>query len=415
MYRPFALFVGLRYTRSRRRTFFFSFVTLASILVISIGVIALITVMSVMNGFEKEVRERVLDAIAHITVTDFGNKIQNWPLVLKEAKKHPRVVAAAPFINAEAMLIYAGNVEGTLIRGVIPKDEKGVSKISKKIVDGSYESLVPGKFNVLIGYDLARAMGLSTGDKVTLVTPSANVTPAGVAPRMKRFTVSGIFQIGMYEYDSKLAVIHMDDAARLLKMKGQASGVQIQLDDQFQAGHVRNELQTTSLGGYLVRDWSQFHSNWFMAVANEKRMIFLLLFLIIIVAASNIITTLVMMVKDKQSDIAILRTLGASPGMITRIFIVQGTFIGTIGTTLGVILGVLLALNVDTVVSSIEKLFGVHFLDPSIYYISQLPTDLRWSDVITISSYSFLIGIATTIIPAYMASKVQPAQALRYE
>ncbi|MDH5181344.1 MAG: lipoprotein-releasing ABC transporter permease subunit [Gammaproteobacteria bacterium] len=416
MYKPFALFVGLRYTRSRRRSLRPSLVTFASIIIISVGVIALITVMSVMNGFEKEVRERILDAIAHITVTDFDGRIEKWEEVMKLAKEHPKVVAAAPFINAETMVIHRGNVEGTLIRGIMPKDEKSVSKISQRIIEGSYDSLVPGKFNIILGVDLARILSADVGDKITLVTPSANITPAGVTPRMKRFTVSGIFKVGHYDYDSKLAVIHLEDAARLLKMKGKASGVQIQIQDQFQAGQVRNELQSTSgLNRYLVKDWSQLHANWFRAVANEKRMIFFLLFLIMFVAAISIIMTLILMVKDKQSDIAILRTLGAAPADITNIFLVLGTFIGTVGTLVGVTLGVILAINVDSAIAGIEKLLGIHFLDPSVYYISELPSDLRWSDVVDISAFSFLLGVVTTIIPAYLASKVQPAQALRYE
>ena len=415
MYKPFELFVGLRYTRAKRRNHFISFISLSSMMGITLGVMALITVMSVMNGFEKEVRERILDMIAHITVMDFDGRIKDWPDVIQQLKKHPKVVSAAPFIQAEGMLIFAGNVNGSMIRGIMPKQESAVSKIKDKIIEGNYESLKPGKFNVILGRDLARIIGADVGDKITVVTPSANVTPAGVTPRMKRFTVTGIFQIGMFEYDSALAVIHMEDAARLLRMKGVASGVRVQIDDLFDAPFIRKELQADALARYWVRDWSHFHSNWFRAVKIEKRMIFLLLLLIIAVAAFNIVSTLVMVVTDKESDIAILRTLGASPGMITRIFIVQGTLIGTVGTVFGVILGVLLALNIDVVVPFIEGLFGFQILDPSVYYISELPSDLQWSDVWTISIVSFLLSVGSTIYPARRASRTQPAQALRYE
>ncbi len=415
MYKPFALFVGLRYTRAKRRNHFISFISLSSMLGIALGVTALITVLSVMNGFEKEVRERMLDTIAHLTISDFEGRIQDWQKVLQVVEKHPGVVAAAPYIQAEGMLIFAGNVNGTLIRGILPKDESRVSKIAKHMVEGKWESVQPGKFNILLGADLARKIGAGVGDKVTLVTPSVNITPAGVAPRMKRFTVTGIFQIGHNIYDSSLGIVHMDDAARLLRMNGQASGVRVQIKDLFEAPLIRKQLATRDLAAYWVRDWSSYHSNWFRAVKIEKRMIFLLLLLIIAVAAFNIVSTLVMVVTDKESDIAILRTLGASPGTILRIFIVQGTLIGAVGTLLGTLGGVSLALNIDVVVPFVESLFGFHILDPSVYYISEIPSDLHWSDVWTICIISFLLGISSTIYPARRASQTQPAQALRYE
>jgi len=415
MYKPFALFVGLRYTRAKRRNHFISFISLSSMLGIALGVTALITVLSVMNGFEKEVRERMLDTISHLTISDFEGRIRNWKQVMATAEKHPKVVAAAPYIQAEGMLIFAGNVNGTLIRGVLPKIEARVSKIADRMVEGKWDSVRPGKFNILLGYDLARLIGAGVGDKVTLVTPSVNVTPAGVAPRMKRFTVTGIFQVGHNIYDSSLGIIHMDDAARLLRMKGRATGVRVQVEDLFEAPWIRKQLQSDELAAYWVRDWSSYHSNWFRAVKIEKRMIFLLLLLIIAVAAFNIVSTLVMVVTDKESDIAILRTLGASPRTIMQIFMVQGTVIGTVGTLLGTLGGVGLALNLDVVVPFIERLFGFHILDPSVYYISQIPSDLHWSDVWTICSISFLLGVGSTIYPARRASQTQPAQALRYE
>ena len=415
MYKPFALFVGLRYTRAKRRNHFISFISLSSMLGIALGVTALITVLSVMNGFEKEVRERMLDTIAHLTISDFEGRIKEWKQVMQVVQKHPKVVATAPYIKAEGMLIYVGNVRGTLIRGVIPEEEKHVSKIANRMVEGRWDSVKSGSFNILLGYDLARLIGASVGDKVTLVTPSVNVTPAGVAPRMKRFTVSGIFQVGHNIYDTSLGIIHMEDAARLLRMQGRATGVRVQVKDLFDAPLVRKQLQAGELAPYWVRDWSSYHSNWFRAVKIEKRMIFLLLLLIIAVAAFNIVSTLVMVVTDKESDIAILRTLGASPRTIMHIFIVQGTVIGTVGTLLGTLGGVGLALNLDTVVPFVEQLFGFHILDPSVYYISEIPSDLHWSDVWSICTISFLLGISSTIYPARRASQTQPARALRYE
>ena len=415
MFKPIELFVGLRYTRAKRRNHFISFISLSSMMGIALGVTALITVLSVMNGFEKEVRERILDMVSHLTVTDFDGRLKNWPEVLDTTKSHKNVIAAAPYIEAQGMLINGSSVNGTLIRGVLPKHEPLVSNVSDKMKQGRFEDLKAGKFGVVLGQDLARNLGVHVGDKVTMVTPSANVTPAGVAPRLKRFTVVGVFYLGMYEYDSTMAIIHMKDAQRLFRMKGKVTGVRAKLNDLFAAPFTRNELQDNSLSDYWVRDWSSYHANWFRAVKIEKRMIFLLLLLIVAVAAFNIVSTLVMVVTDKQSDIAILRTLGASPRSIMGIFMVQGAIIGLIGTMLGTVGGVSLALNLDIVVPFIEGLFGIRILDPAVYYISVLPSDLHWDDVWTICSISLVLGLVATIYPAWRASKTQPAEALRYE
>lgn len=382
---------------------------------IALGVTALITVLSVMNGFEKEVRERILDMVSHLTVTDFDHGLRNWPKVLETTKAHKNVIAAAPYIEAQGMLINGSSVNGTLIRGVLPDREPDVSNVSSKMKKGRFTDLKPGKFGVILGQDLARILGVHVGDKVTMVTPSANVTPAGVAPRLKRFTVVGIFYIGMYEYDSTMALIHMNDAQRLFRMKGRVTGVRAKLSDLFAAPLTREELQDKSLSEYWVRDWSSYHANWFRAVKIEKRMIFLLLLLIVAVAAFNIVSTLVMVVTDKQSDIAILRTLGSSPRSIMGIFMVQGAIIGIIGTLIGTVGGVSLSLNLDTVVPFIEGLFGIRILDPAVYYISVLPSDLHWNDVWTICSISLILGLVATLYPAWRASKTQPAEALRYE
>lgn len=415
MFKPLELFVGLRYTRAKRRNHFISFISLSSMMGIALGVTALITVLSVMNGFEKEVRERILDMVSHLTVTDFDGRLKNWPEVLDTTKKHKNVIAAAPYIEAQGMMINGASVNGSLIRGILPEREPDVSNVSSKMKSGNFTDLKPGKFGVVLGQDLARILGVHVGDKVTMVTPSANVTPAGVAPRLKRFTVVGIFYIGMYEYDSTMALIHINDAQRLFRMKGQVTGVRAKLSDLFAAPFTREELQDKSLSEYWVRDWSSYHANWFRAVKIEKRMIFLLLLLIVAVAAFNIVSTLVMVVTDKQSDIAILRTLGASPRSIMSIFMVQGAIIGFIGTLLGTVGGVSLSLNLDTVVPFIEGLLGIRILDPAVYYISVLPSDLHWDDVWMICSISLILGLVATLYPAWRASKTQPAEALRYE
>ncbi len=415
MFRPFELYVGLRYTRAKRRNHFISFISMSSMLGIALGVMALITVLSVMNGFEKEVRERILDMVSHLTVTDYRRGIADWPSVARATESHPKVIASAPYVEGEGMLIRGKGVNGARIRGVLPEQEPGVSAVAGKMEVGQLSDLRPGSFSVILGRDLARILGVDVGDKVTMVTPSLNVTPAGMAPRLKRFEVVGLFHIGMYEYDSALAVIHMEDAQRLFKLGSRVTGVRAKLSDLFLAPQIRHELQDGVLSDFYVRDWSSYHANWFRAVKIEKRMIFLLLLLIIAVAAFNIVSTLVMVVTDKESDIAILRTLGASPGRIMRIFMVQGTVIGVVGTLLGTVLGVSLALNLDIVVPWLEGLFGIQFLDPGVYYISELPSDLHWDDVWMITSVSFLLGIVATVYPAWRASRTQPAEALRYE
>ncbi|HID49160.1 MAG TPA: lipoprotein-releasing ABC transporter permease subunit [Chromatiales bacterium] len=388
---------------------------MSSMLGIALGVTALITVLSVMNGFEKEVRGRILDMVSHLTVTTFEGRLEGWSDVVMQMKENPQVVGAAPYVEAQGMLIHGRNVTGTLIRGVVPKLEPQVSSVGNKMVEGKLEVLAPGKFRVILGRDLARKLGVGVGDKVTMVTPSANVTPAGISPRLKRFTVAGIFHIGMYEYDSALAIINLEDARRLFRLNDAVTGVRAKLKDLFRSPQVRHELQTGGLDNYWVRDWSSYHANWFRAVKIEKRMIFLLLLLIIAVAAFNIVSTLVMLVTDKQSDIAILRTLGASPRSVLAIFMVQGTLIGVIGTLLGIAGGVSLSLNLDTVVPWLERTFGFHVLDPGVYYISELPSDLHWDNVWLISVVALVLSVVATLYPAWRASRTQPAEALRYE
>ncbi len=415
MFRPLILSIGLRYTRAKRRNHFISFISLISMLGIALGVTALITVLSVMNGFEQELRTRILGMTSHATISGYGVPLRNWRQVAEMAQRDARVLGAAPYIQKEGMLIEGQRVNGSLIRGVLPAEEPAVSEVGSKMVTGSLEDLRPGEFNIVLGIDLARILGVMVGDKVTLVTPAANVTPAGVLPRLKRFTVSGIFEVGMYEYDSALALVHIEDAGILFRMPGEVTGVRLKLDDMFNAPWVVRELAQTLPGTYQISDWTQQHANFFRAIRTEKTVMFVILFLIVAVAAFNIVSTLVMVVTDKQSDIAILRTLGISPRSVMSIFVIQGATIGFIGTLLGIGGGILLSLNLESIVQGIERLFDVNFLDPNIYYISSLPSDLHWDDVCLISVSAFLITLLATLYPAWRASRTQPAEALRYE
>ncbi|MCW8917591.1 MAG: lipoprotein-releasing ABC transporter permease subunit [Gammaproteobacteria bacterium] len=415
MYRPLQLFVGLRYTRAKRRNHFISFISLTSMLGIALGVTALITVLSVMNGFETELRQRILGMTSHATISGYSRPLDNWRELSVIAERHARVVGSAPYIQKEGMLIAGQQVNGSLIRGVLPAEEPKVSEVAQSITVGQLEGLVAGEFNIILGADLARLLGVMVGDKVTLVTPTANVTPAGVMPRLKRFSVSGIFEVGMYEYDSALALVHLDDARTLFRMGEGVTGVRLKLDDLFKAPLVSRELAGSIPGIYLVRDWTQHHANFFRAIKTEKTVMFVILLLIVAVAAFNIVSTLVMVVTDKTTDIAILRTLGATPRAIMGIFMVQGTVIGFIGTAMGLLGGVTLALNVETIVPAIESLLGAKFMPADVYYISDLPSELHWNDVATITVISFGISVLATLYPAWRASRMQPAESLRYE
>ncbi len=415
MYRPLELFVGLRYTRAKRRNHFISFISLTSIMGIALGVAALITVLSVMNGFEKELRERILGMAAHATISGPSGELADWPPVAEAARGHPRVTGVAPYIRAEAMLTHGQAVRGAVIRGVSPDKEAEVSEVAVSMTSGQLSGLVEGEYGIILGKDLARALGVIPGDKVTLVAPQARVTPAGILPRMRRFSVVGIFEVGMYEYDAALALIHIGDAARLFRLQDKVNGVRLKLDDMFQAPRISRELARQLPGSYWVSDWTQHHVNFFRAVKTEKTVMFVILTLIVAVAAFNIVSTLIMVVTDKESDIAILRTLGATPRAVMGIFIIQGSVIGVVGTLLGAILGVLLALNVETVVATIEQFLGMKFLSPEVYYISDLPSDMHWVDVWRISLVALVLSLVATIYPAWRASRTQPAEALRYE
>lgn len=416
MFKPLELAIGLRYLRAKRRNQFISFISLISMLGIVLGVTALITVLSVMNGFEKELRERILGMTAHITVSGIDGSLQDWQALAESVQGlSANVVGTAPYIGKEVMLSTGNQVQGSLIRGILPEHDPQVSDVWQNMLYGELGDLRPGEFGIILGASLARSLGVSPGDKVTVVTPQATNTPAGILPRLKRFTVRGIFEVGMHEFDSALALIHLEDAARLFRTAGNVSGLRLKLDDLFQVLPVRNQLVQDLPAGLWISDWTQRHANLFRAVKIEKTMMFIILLLIVAVAAFNIVSTLVMVVTDKQADIAILRTLGSSPRSIMGIFIVQGTVIGLIGVTLGVICGVILALNMDTVVAWLEGVLGLQFMPADVYYIDKFPSELLWPDVAKIALISFSLSVLGTLYPAWRASRTQPAEALRYE
>ncbi len=414
----FETFIGLRYTASRKAgggNRFISFISLISMLGLALGVAALIVVLSVMNGFQKELRTRILGVASHAQISGAEGELADWQAAAAAVERHPRVVAAAPYVQQQAMLSFDGQVKGALVRGVLPDAEDRVADFARHMKTGALERLRPGEFGIVIGAELAYALRVFSGDKITLIAPQGMVTPAAVLPRMKQFTVVGIFEVGMYEYDSGLALIHLEDAQKLYQMGTDVSGVRLKLDDLFAAPGVVRELAGRLGGDLRVSDWTRSHANFFRAVQIEKNMMFLILLLIVAVAAFNIVSTLVMTVTDKRADIAILRTLGASPGSIMRIFIIQGTLIGVIGLALGVAGGVALALNVETVVPFLERVFGIQFLAKDVYYISDLPSDLHWSDVGIIAATSFVLTVLATIYPSWRAARTNPAEALRYE
>ncbi len=414
MFQPLSLFVGLRYMRAKRRNHFISFISLTSMIGIALGVATLITVLSVMNGFEKELQERILGFVSHATIEDWNSEFENWEEVVASSRQNPEIVGAAPYIEQETLLKGRG-INGALVRGIVPELETSVSELAEHMVSGELTDLQADAFRVLLGEGLALRLGVSIGDSVTIFAPQVRTTPAGIIPQVKRFTVGGIFAAGVNEYDTALAVVHISDAQRLFRMNETVTGVRLKLKDLFQARAIAGQLANQLAGVYNVRDWTQRHSNLFRAVRMEKLVMFVILSMIIAVAAFNIISTLIMVVTDKQADIAILRTMGASPKTIMRIFIVQGTLIGVVGTLLGVAGGIALALNVETIVGALEQLLNTDFLSADVYYISDLPSDLQWQDVVKFSALSMVLSLLATLYPAAKAAKVQPAEALRYE
>ena len=415
MIRPVALFIGLRYTRARRRNHFVSFISGVSILGITVGVWALITVLSVMNGFERELRERILSVASHATVNARSGWLNDWPALTESIVEHPEVLATAPFIYGQGLLTRANTVSGVLIRGVLPEREASVSTILEHLIAGARNPLSKGDWKIVLGTQLARSLGVGVGDRVTLIAPKGRITPAGLLPRMRRFEVSAIFEMNMYEYDSGIALIHLDDAAQLLETEGGVSGVRMRLQEIYRAPLVRAQLQERLGRAFHISDWTREHENFFTALKIERRVMFVILMLIIAVAAFNIVSTLVMVVTDKRADVAILRTLGLAPLHVMVVFIVQGVVIGFGGTLAGGALGVLTAINIETLVPWVENLFGIEFFPASVYVISDFPAQLRWPDVYLISGVSFLVCLLATLYPAWRASRTQPAEALRYE
>ncbi|MDR2508377.1 MAG: lipoprotein-releasing ABC transporter permease subunit [Candidatus Accumulibacter sp.] len=412
---PFELVIGLRYIRAKRRNHFISFISLISMLGIALGVAALIIVLSVMNGFQSELRERILSVVSHVQITGLDGGMADWESVARQASSAPGVVASAPYVQEQGMLSSGASVRGTVIRGILPDSEDKVADFRPHMRRGQLESLVPGEFSIILGRELARALEVSVGDKITLIAPRGAVTPAGIMPRLKTFTVSGIFEAGMIEFDSGLALIRLEDAQKLYRLEDRVSGVRLKLDDLFNAPFVTRYLVNNLNSPAYISDWTRSHANFFHAVQIEKNMMLIILSLIVAVAAFNLVSTLVMAVTDKRPDIAILRTLGASSGSVMTIFIVQGALTGFIGLVLGILLGVSGALNIEAIVPVIERMLGVQLWSPEVYYISSLPSELQWRDVFIITCVSFALSLMATLYPSWSASRVNPAEALRYE
>jgi lipoprotein-releasing system permease protein len=415
---PYELQIGWRYTRAGRtgrRNGFISFISAVSMLGIALGVAALIIVLSVMNGFQKEVRDRMLSVIAHIEVLEpSGAALPDWGATAAKARQNPQVIGAAPFIATQALIARGDDMRGAVVRGISPVDEATVTDLAARLRGTVFAKLTPGAWGIVLGAELARQLGVREGDRVTLIAPGGQVTPAGVLPRLKQLTVVGTFEAGHYEYDSGLALMHLEDAGKLFRVAG-PTGVQLRLKDVHEARSVGAELAQSLGPQVLVRDWTRTNRNWFDAVQIEKRLMFIILTLIVAVAAFNLVSTLVMTVTDKQADIAILRTLGASPRSIMGIFMVQGAAAGVIGTLAGVLLGLLIAFNVGTIVPAIERMLNVSFLPGSIYVISRMPSEPQSADIVPIALISLLLAFVATLYPSWRASRVQPAEALRYE
>lgn len=415
MFKPLILFIGMRYTRAKRRTQFISFITLTSVLGIALGVTALIVVLSVMNGFEMELRERILGMTAHATISGKNERLRQWQQLEKQIIGRPHIEGLAPFVRGQAMISAGSRVSGAVLRGVFPDYEPKVSRVSEQMKVGRLADLTAGGFGIVLGQELASHLGVAKGDRVTVISPQINSTPAGILPRLKRFTVVGVFQVGMYEYDRNMALIHLTDAAKLFRLGDAVSGLRLKLDDLFKAPQITRSLASELYYDYRVSDWTKAHSNFFRAIKTEKTVMFIILLLIVAVAAFNIVSTLVMVVTDKRGDIAILKTQGFSNFSVMGVFIVLGGIIGVVGIALGVLGGVLLALNIETMVPAIERFFDIQFMAADVYYISDVPSKLDWQDVHLIATIAFFLSLLATLYPAWQASRIKPAEVLRYE
>lgn len=414
MFRPLSILIGVRYTRAQRRNGFISFITLVSALGTALGVTVLITVFSVMNGFETKLRQHILGMTAHASVTGRSGRLEDWRELEAPLRQDRRVVGWAPYVEAQVMLNSDRQVSGAMLRGVLPEYEPGVSEIAGQ-KDNPLQALRPGRFGVILGDALARHLGVNQGDKVAVVTSEIVATPAGVMPRLKRFEVVGTFHVGMNEYDRNVALIHLEDATRLFHMEGNVSGIRLRLEDAFLARQVAQDIAYKLQGAYVFRDWTRSHANVFKALQSQKRMMFVILFLIVAVAAFNTVSSLVMTVADKRGDIAILRTQGMTRRGIMAIFVVLGTLIGLIGSLLGGLGGVLLSWNVENIVPAVERLLGITFLSADVYEISELPSRLVWREVFQITGMAFALSVLSTIYPAWQASLIAPAEELKYE
>ncbi len=415
MNRSFEFWIGKRYVRSRSSNTFVSLISAISMLGIAIAVFVLIVVLSVVNGFEKELRERLLAMTAHANIEGLEGRIDDWQAFADIAVADGRVRASAPYIDGQALLVFEEQLSGAELRGIDPVAEDEVSGIGATMIEGELDSLNTGRFNIVLGEELATALDVAIGDKVTITLAQGIVTPAGVVPRTKRFTVSGFYRVGMYEFDRRLAFISITDAQKLYRMNDAVTGIRFAVNEVFEAPAIVRDIALAQDTVVLVNDWTRRHVNFFRSIQITKQILFFILLLVIAVAAFNIVSTLVMVVKDKQSDIAILRTAGASPSSILKIFITQGSVIGVVGTIVGVALGVLCALNLEVIVGAMEATFGIKFLAPDVYFISDLPSELRMTDVARIGSIAIVLALVSTIYPAWVASRTAPAEALRYD
>ena len=411
----YELLIGRRYLRSSRGNRFVSFISTISMAGVAIGVAVLIVVLSVMNGFEREVRDRILSLTAHATISALGSRMGDWQDAAARIRDNPAVLGAAPFIEDQALLITGDKSSGALVTGMLPEDEQQVTIISSKVTAGSFAAMKPGEYGIVLGEELAKALGVGMGERVRIVTSLRTITPVGVMPRMRTFKVVGLFRAGMYEYDRNLAYIHIADAALLYRMGDDVTGLRLRLADMFAAPRVVRELAVALGGGYYVDDWSRKHATFFRSIQLTKSALFVILLLVVAVAAFNIVSTLVMVVKDKQADIAILRTVGAAPRSILSIFVTQGVAIGVIGTLSGVLLGVLISVNLEALIHGLEAVLGLHFLDAKVYFITDLPARVEWSDVLQISLTAFGLCCLSTLYPSWRAARTQPAQSLRHE